>query len=43
MDILFGTYHDPGHMPARYGIRDDVSHNYIAQMVEPLIPKRSTR
>lgn len=40
MDLLFGTYHDPGRMPERYGIRDDVSHGYVAQLVEPLVPRR---
>lgn len=38
MDLLFGTYHDPGHMPARYGIEDDRSHAYLPQLVSPLLP-----
>ena len=41
MDIVFGTYHDPGHMPERYGIRQDVSHAYVAQLVDPLLPRRA--
>ncbi|MDF1702155.1 MAG: sterol desaturase family protein [Planctomycetota bacterium] len=38
MDLLFGTYYDPGHMPERYGIPADVSHNYVVQLVDPLLP-----
>ncbi|MFG0317288.1 MAG: sterol desaturase family protein [Planctomycetota bacterium JB042] len=38
MDVAFGTYHDPGRMPERYGIRDDVSHAWPAQLVDPLLP-----
>lgn len=40
MDLLFGTFHDPGHMPGRYGISEEVSHNYFAQMAAPLLPAR---
>ena len=40
MDLLFGTYDDPGKMPERYGISDDVSHNYVRQLVDPLLPGR---
>ena len=39
MDLLFGTYHDPGHLPVRYGIPADVSHNYVVQLVDPLLPR----
>ena len=38
MDLLFGTFHDPGHMPAQYGIPDRLSHGYFAQLIEPLFP-----
>lgn len=38
MDLLFGTYHDPGHMPKRYGISEPVSHNYVRQLVDPFVP-----
>jgi sterol desaturase/sphingolipid hydroxylase (fatty acid hydroxylase superfamily) len=43
MDLLFGTLHDPGHMPERYGIKDRISHGYVAQLVEPLWPSARTR
>lgn len=43
MDLLFGTYHDPGHMPERYGIREDVSHHYVVQLVDPLLPRGARR
>lgn len=43
MDLLFGTYHDPGHMPKRYGIRADVSPNYVVQLVDPLLPEGPRR
>lgn len=39
MDVLFGTYHDPGHHPQEYGIAARVSHGYVAQMVGPLLPR----
>ena len=42
MDLLFGTYYDPRHMPERYGIPDTVSHGYVAQMIAPLLPRRRT-
>jgi sterol desaturase/sphingolipid hydroxylase (fatty acid hydroxylase superfamily) len=39
MDLAFGTFHDPKHMPAEYGISDDVRHDYASQMIEPLLPR----
>ncbi|MDA1194651.1 MAG: sterol desaturase family protein [Planctomycetota bacterium] len=39
MDLAFGTYYDPGQMPERYGIPDDVSTNYVVQLVDPLLPE----
>lgn len=39
MDILFGTYHDPGVMPERYGIPERRSHNYFVQLAQPLAPR----
>ena len=38
MDVIFGTYHDPEEKPEKYGIPEDVSHNYVVQIVSPLIP-----
>jgi sterol desaturase/sphingolipid hydroxylase (fatty acid hydroxylase superfamily) len=43
MDHLFGTYHDPGRMPERYGLQDDLPHGYVAQLVGPLIPRAFAR
>ena len=43
MDLLFGTYHDPGHMPQRYGVPERVSRGYLAQLVLPLLPRRWRR
>ena len=39
MDKLFGTYHDPGRMPERYGLaaEDDVPHGYVRQLADPFI------
>lgn len=37
MDLIFGTYHDPGHMPKRYGVHAKISHGYVAQLVEPIV------
>lgn len=38
MDIIFGTYYDPKEKPEKYGVPDKISHNYVVQMVSPLIP-----
>ncbi len=35
MDLAFGTYHDPGHGPERFGISEELPHGYLAQMLEP--------
>jgi sterol desaturase/sphingolipid hydroxylase (fatty acid hydroxylase superfamily) len=42
MDVLFGTFHDPGRMPERYGLEpaEDVPHHYVRQLVDPLLPGR---
>lgn len=42
-DLLFGTFHDPGHMPERYGIDDDTSHDYARQLIDPLLPASGRR
>ena len=39
MDILFGTYYYPGHMPARYGLNQNVPRGYVDQLVLPLVPR----
>lgn len=41
MDLMFGTFHDPGHMPRQYGVPDRVSHNYFAQLIEPFRPRKA--
>lgn len=43
MDLAFGTYHDPGRSPERYGISDDVPHGWLAQMIEPFRARASSR
>lgn len=43
MDLLFGTYHDPGSMPERYGIAARLRHGYVHQMVDPLLPRALRR
>jgi len=43
MDVLFGTYHDPGHMPERYGIAQRAPRGYVDQIVMPLLPRRVER
>jgi sterol desaturase/sphingolipid hydroxylase (fatty acid hydroxylase superfamily) len=39
MDLVFGTYHDPGRMPASYGLDEKSSHNYFVQLAAPLVPE----
>lgn len=39
MDLAFGTYYDPGHMPEKYGTEEPVAHAYLAQMLGPLAPR----
>ena len=38
MDIIFGTYHDPGHEPEEYGVPEEVDRSYVAQIVQPMLP-----
>tara|TARA_R110002072_G_scaffold4174_1_gene29379 strand:+ start:84942 stop:85724 length:783 start_codon:yes stop_codon:yes gene_type:complete len=40
MDLLFGTYYDPRRMPERVGIEEPFARNYVAALVEPMVPKR---
>lgn len=40
MDLLFGTYHDPKHMPAEVGIVEPFARNYVAALAEPLLPRK---
>lgn len=39
MDVVFGTYHDPKHMPAKVGISEPFPRNYVAALVEPMLPR----
>jgi sterol desaturase/sphingolipid hydroxylase (fatty acid hydroxylase superfamily) len=39
IDCLFGTYHDPGVNPERYGIAGEPRRSYLALIVRPLLPK----
>lgn len=43
MDLAFGTFHDPGTMPKRYGIRESAPRGYVAQLVAPLWFERRGR
>lgn len=38
MDLLFGTYHDPGRFPERAGIDGEPRRGYIALLLAPLLP-----
>lgn len=39
MDVIFGTFYDPGVMPERYGIAgEERPRGYLAQLLEPLLP-----
>src|SRR5262249_38358398 len=38
MDLAFGTYHDPGRFPSRYGLGAPVEHAYVSQLAAPLVP-----
>ena len=38
MDLLFGTYYDPGKEPEEYGIPEDINRSYWAQIIEPCLP-----
>lgn len=39
MDLAFGTYHDPGAMPERYGLGERVPRGYWAQLIGPLVSR----
>ena len=41
MDVLFGTWHDPGTWPERVGIREPFARSYAGAMLEPLLPRRA--
>jgi len=43
MDLLFGTWCDPGQMPERYGVAEPGPRSYLAQLVAPLWPARRSR
>jgi len=40
MDLLFGTYVCPDHEPAAFGIHGRSPNNYVAHMINPLLPRR---
>ena len=40
MDLMFGTYYDPGKEPEEYGIVEPVNRAYWAQIVLPCLPLR---
>lgn len=41
MDLVFGTYHDPGRFPERVGIAEPHARSYLGALLEPLLPKRA--
>lgn len=43
MDLMFGTYYDPGHMPARVGITEPHARGYFGQLLDPMLPARLRR
>ncbi len=38
MDMIFGTYTDPGREPEAFGIKEEFPQNYIGQMLHPVLP-----
>lgn len=40
MDLMFGTYYDPRRMPVQVGIQEPFARNYVAALVEPMLPRR---
>jgi sterol desaturase/sphingolipid hydroxylase (fatty acid hydroxylase superfamily) len=38
MDLMFGTFHDPGHMPKQVGITEPAPRGYFSQLADPLLP-----
>ena len=38
MDVLFGTYYEPKELPNQYGIPDEIPHNYLRQLIDPIMP-----
>ncbi len=40
LDIIFGTYTCPDHEPQHFGIQEELSKNYIGQLVQPLLPRK---
>ncbi len=38
MDLAFGTYHDPGHDPVRYGTGNANAGGIVRQILDPLVP-----
>jgi sterol desaturase/sphingolipid hydroxylase (fatty acid hydroxylase superfamily) len=39
MDVIFGTYHDPGDAEPRFGVHSPVRRGYLAEIVTPLLPR----
>ena len=38
MDIMFGTYVCPPKEPEQFGIKEELSKNYLGQMLRPMVP-----
>ncbi len=43
MDILFGTYTYPNHEPEKFGIQEKFPKSYFRQLLEPFLPKVTTK
>jgi len=39
MDLAFGTYYLPRHLPAEYGVRDPIATDMAGQLIEPFGPR----
>jgi sterol desaturase/sphingolipid hydroxylase (fatty acid hydroxylase superfamily) len=37
MDVIFGTYHDPGDAAPRFGVRSPVRRGYLAEIFTPML------
>jgi sterol desaturase/sphingolipid hydroxylase (fatty acid hydroxylase superfamily) len=41
LDMIFGTYYLPKHMPAEYGVQDPIAADMAGQLIGPFAPKSS--
>jgi len=43
MDILFGTYKEPGQEPEAFGLEEASPRSYLGQLIEPMLPAQLWR